>query len=291
MEDRKIIIEYEDPLYIAIDFETKVASQGYNVENAKNNLQEALELYFDKEVNMEDMNLFSTAGVDRPVTTLFMLMSVDGKISTGSLDNLDMDRDLPLINGLKEGLQQYYSIEETTDLFSLNTGRVMSKIGVNNKKGYHDKVGVRFVIVDNKPHLTKEGIDYLCHWVDKLLLVTTNKNHPAYDCYQYDNLEVISQRQFNLHNLLAQLKLSYKCDRLTIQSGGNLNGLFLREKLIDYVDVVVAPVLVGGRNTPTLIDGESIRSVNELDKLGILRLIDCIKLENSYMRLKYEVVR
>lgn len=43
--------------------------------------------------------------MDRPVTTLFMLMSVDGKISTGATDNLDLDRDLPKIAGVQEGLQ------------------------------------------------------------------------------------------------------------------------------------------------------------------------------------------
>ena len=30
--------------------------------------------------------------MDRPITTLFTLMSVDGKISTGSTDELDVDR-------------------------------------------------------------------------------------------------------------------------------------------------------------------------------------------------------
>lgn len=29
--------------------------------------------------------------MDRPITTLFMLMSVDGKISTGASDHLDVD--------------------------------------------------------------------------------------------------------------------------------------------------------------------------------------------------------
>ena len=29
--------------------------------------------------------------MNRPVTTLFMLMSVDGKISTGATDDLDVD--------------------------------------------------------------------------------------------------------------------------------------------------------------------------------------------------------
>ncbi len=35
--------------------------------------------------------------VNRPVTTLFMLMSVDGKISTGVTDELDVDKDFPHI--------------------------------------------------------------------------------------------------------------------------------------------------------------------------------------------------
>ena len=69
----------------------------------------------------------------RPFTTLFMLMSVDGKISTGATDKLDVDKDFPKISGLKEGLSQYYEIEQTTDLWSFNTGRVQAKMGVNEK--------------------------------------------------------------------------------------------------------------------------------------------------------------
>ncbi|WP_026527980.1 hypothetical protein [Butyrivibrio sp. VCD2006] len=71
--------------------------------------------------------------MNRPITTLFMLMSVDGKISTGSTDNMDVDRDFPEMEGLKEGLHQYYEIEQTTDLWSFNTGRVQEKMGVNEK--------------------------------------------------------------------------------------------------------------------------------------------------------------
>ena len=57
----------------------------------------------------------------KPITTLFMLMSVDGKISTGDVDELDVDREFPRINGVKEGIYQYYEIEKTTDLWSLNS--------------------------------------------------------------------------------------------------------------------------------------------------------------------------
>lgn len=72
--------------------------------------------------------------MNRSITTLFMLESLDGKISSGDSDNLDADKDWCRINGVKEGLQQYYDIEQTTDLFSINTGRVMAKIGLNEKK-------------------------------------------------------------------------------------------------------------------------------------------------------------
>ena len=57
----------------------------------------------------------------KPISTLFMLMSVDGKISTGAVDELDVDREFPRINGMKEGVYQYYEIEKTTDLWSLNS--------------------------------------------------------------------------------------------------------------------------------------------------------------------------
>src|SRR5699024_3216249 len=86
----------------------------------------------------------------RPITTLFMLESLDGKISSGNTDELDADKDWCEIDGVKEGLHQYYEIESTTDYFSLNTGRVMSKIGVNDRKEYHNKIEVKLVIIYNK---------------------------------------------------------------------------------------------------------------------------------------------
>ena len=88
-----------------------------------------------------------------------------------------------------------------------------------------------------------------------------------------------------------RLKKEFGCERLTVQSGGTVNGLFLREKLFDYVDIVVAPVLVGGKDTPTLIDGVSLESNKELSALGALKLMKCTVLEDSYIRLQYEVIK
>ena len=225
--------------------------------------------------------------MQRPITTLFMLMSVDGKISTGATDKLDVDTDFPKIPGLREGLYQYYDIEQTTDLWSLNSGRVQEKMGVNTKD-MPDKSPVSFVLIDNK-HLTEHGVRYFCRLSKEFVLVTTNKDHPAYNVSE-KNLHIIYHEEFSPSGMLRTLKNKFGCERLTIQSGGTLNGLFLREKLFDYVDIVVAPVLIDGKDTSTLIDGKSLMSEDELSALGILQLDKCDVLEGSYLRLRYKFI-
>lgn len=225
--------------------------------------------------------------MERPVTTLFMLMSVDGKISTGSVDERDVDRDLPLIEGVREGLHQYYEIEQTTDLWSFNTGRVQEKMGVNNK-AMPAKGPVSFVILDNH-HLEENGVRYFCALSREFVLITSNRDHPAFGVKE-ENLHILYQEKTDLRKALEILKSEFGCERLTIQSGGTVNSLFLREKLIDFVDVVVAPVLIGGKNTSTLVDGESLRTREDLKSLGVMKLESSEVLEDSYLRLRYKVI-
>ena len=158
-----------------------------------------------------------------------------------------------------------------------------------NRKDPPAKSPVSFVILDNH-HLTEKGIRYFCALSKTFVLITSNRFHPAFDVKE-ENLNIICQEKTDLTDALAQLKRDFHCDRLTIQSGGTVNSLFLRQKLFDYVDLVVAPVLIGGRDTSTLIDGQSLASREELSALGVLKLTDCTVLEDSYIRLRYKVIR
>jgi len=202
--------------------------------------------------------------MDRPVTTLFMLMSLDGKISTGAGDGLDFDRDLPRVPGVAEGLHQYYELEQETDLWSLNTGRVMAKVGANELPT-PERLPVSFAILDNT-HLTAAGVQWLCARCRQLVVITSNEAHPAFAVGE-DNLSVMLQERLSLAHALRRLRADYGCERLTIQSGGTLNAALVREGLVDFVDVVVAPLVVGGRDTPTLVDGPSLTSVEKLSRL------------------------
>ncbi len=220
-----------------------------------------------------------------------MLMSVDGKISTGDADDRDIDKDLPHIDGAREGLEQYYELERWTDLWSLNTGRVFAKIGVNEKTDEPTKLPVSFVVIDSKPHLTESGVAYLAKKAHTFVLVTTNPTHPAHALTDaHPNLHVISYtEQIDFVDLFCQLKETYIADKLTVQSGGTLNTRLLRDGLIDRVLLVVAPLLIGGKDTASLLDGKSLHTMKDLAEIRTLELVQAKPLEHSYLLLEYKV--
>jgi 2,5-diamino-6-(ribosylamino)-4(3H)-pyrimidinone 5'-phosphate reductase len=218
-------------------------------------------------------------------------MSVDGKISTGDTDEMDVDKDYPEITGLKEGLRQYYDLEMQTDLFSLNTGRVLAKIGINEKIDEPKKLPVSFIVIDNLPHLTGKGVSYLAKKTKTLFIVTTNREHPAFlEKANHSNIEIILyENEIDFIDVMSKLKNEFGVDKLTIQSGGTLNATLVRNGLVDRVLLVVAPALIGGKNTPTLIDGESLHTTTDLLKIKTLELVQAKPLENSYLLLEYTV--
>lgn len=205
---------------------------------------------------------------------------------------LDVDQDFKRIHGIKEGLKQYYDLEKTTDLFSFNSGRVMAKIGVNTRTEEPEKMGCSFIIIDNSPHLTDAGVTYLSKWVKTLFLVTTNPNHPSFKLKNsLDNITTILYKDtIDFTDLFEQMKNNYQAQRVTIQSGGALNAQLLKSNLIDEVSIVIAPCLVGGSDTTTLVDGPSHQTESSLLNIRPLKLIEAKTLSNSYLHLRYSIV-
>ncbi|PKM93086.1 MAG: deaminase [Firmicutes bacterium HGW-Firmicutes-1] len=208
-------------------------------------------------------------------------------------DELDVDKDWKKVVGVKEGLEQYYQIEQTTDLYSLNTGKVLAKIGINNKTDIKTKSPVSYIVIDRTMHLNEKGIQYLCNWLKKLIIVTSNKMHPAYKLKDmFNNLIVIYYKaDIDFIDLFTILKHEHGVDSLTIQSGGTLNSIFIRSGLVDHLKIVVAPIIVGGKDTPTLIDGMSLLKEDELASLKALKLKKSKVLNDSYIMLEYDVIQ
>jgi 2,5-diamino-6-(ribosylamino)-4(3H)-pyrimidinone 5'-phosphate reductase len=227
--------------------------------------------------------------MNRPITELFLLMSLDGKISTGDSDKWDVDKDIPKLEGNPSaGLSQYYAEEQETALWSLNSGRVMEKIGANSRTNSpKNKIPVSFVFIDNT-HMNANAVIYYSKWAKQVVFVTSNDKHPAIQLQkQYQNITILKYSGRLNPKWMMQTLYKMGCKEITIQTGGTLNEMFLRHHLIDKVNIIMWPGLVGGKETSTLIDGHGIRS---LDDIGILKLTACKPLKNSYIQLKYDVV-
>ena len=229
--------------------------------------------------------------LERAETTLCLVISLDGKITTGSTDNLDSDLDWKRVVGVKEGFSQYYKVEQSLGPNYLNSGRVLEKVGFNNKREVPQKEPLKFIVVGRKPHLNKSGIDYLCKWLEKLFIVTNNPSHPAFEMKkEHKNLEMVYyETEIDFADLLVRMRKNYKIEKITIESGGTLNSVFFRNGLVDHAKIVVAPLIVGGRGTSSLVDGYSLTEQTQLHLLKALKLKECRKLENSYLLLEYDV--
>ena len=215
----------------------------------------------------------------RPYSTLFLLASADGKISTGDTDELDVDRDFPHMLGVSEGLKQYYDLERGTDVFSLNTGRTLAKIGINQDQKSTEQLPVTYVVVDSKPHLSEQGVLHLADKGRELIVVTTHPAHPALALKErLDNLHVLHYERIDFTHLFSRLKHDFEAARMTIQSGGRLNATLVREGLVDRILLVIAPALIGGKDTPTLMDGESLHTSAELSNIRALELVQATPL-------------
>ena len=62
--------------------------------------------------------------------------------------------------------------------------------------------------------------------------------------------------------------------KLLIEGGGETNAAFLNEGLVDELRIAIAPVIIGGRHSPTLADGPGISAAVDLEFLESIRLGD-----------------
>jgi 2,5-diamino-6-(ribosylamino)-4(3H)-pyrimidinone 5'-phosphate reductase len=81
----------------------------------------------------------------------------------------------------------------------------------------------------------------------------------------------LGSRQVDLPRLLAKLHDERGVERLLVEGGGELNWAFARAGLVDEIFVTVAPWLLGGRDAPTLLEGDGF----PMSGKRALRLIEC----------------
>lgn len=221
----------------------------------------------------------------RPYNTLFLLSSLDGRISTGIGNNMDFDKDLP---GVVKGLGAYYEAEKSTDYWSMISGSVAMKLGADEGcfiKNFHECGHVLTDCYD----LTERAIEHIAKGCKELILVTDITHR----CYSRkvvtENMLVVCVS--DMRNARDVMESLYACGvkSMTVQTGGRINSNLLRARVIDRVDLFIAPVIVGGVGVPTVADGRAISDVTRLSSLTALNLLSVKSYDGGLLRATYEV--
>lgn len=97
---------------------------------------------------------------------------------------------------------------------------------------------------------------------------------------------VVGDRQVDLRGALVRIRQMFGANRVIVNSGGTMNAALLRQGLVDIVDVVTLPGLVGGMGTPSIMDGPGL---GDREWPIPLQLLDS-RVEQGAVRTRYRVL-
>ncbi|MBS33465.1 MAG: hypothetical protein CMO68_03565 [Verrucomicrobiales bacterium] len=86
-----------------------------------------------------------------------------------------------------------------------------------------------------------------------------------------DCVKVFGKNSVALGQALGWLRRDWAVKRLLCEGGGELNFELLRLGLVDELHLTVCPRIIGGRDAPTIADGEGFARLAKVAKLELTR--------------------
>ena len=95
---------------------------------------------------------------------------------------------------------------------------------------------------------------------------------------------VVGERRVDLVEALRTLR-KLGVERLMVEGGGTLNAELLRLKLVDEINLYIAPLIFGGATAPTIADGPGLAREDAIQ----LQLRNVLQLEDGGIVVQYTV--
>jgi 2,5-diamino-6-(ribosylamino)-4(3H)-pyrimidinone 5'-phosphate reductase len=184
--------------------------------------------------------------MSRPYVLINCAMSVDGKIAQPSGKQMKISSE--------EDLKRMYKLRNKSDAVLVGINTVLSddpKLTVKEKYVKNPKQPVRIVLDTYcRTPVSAEVVNN----VTKTLIIVGSKCNKKFG----ENVEIIKCKttKGNLIDLKILLDVLYKrgIKKLMVEGGSSTISNFLNEGLVDDFYIFIGSMIIGGKNTPTLVD-------------------------------------
>jgi len=204
-------------------------------------------------------------------------MTLDGKIATRSRDSkISCEEDLLRVHHLRASVDAIIVGVETIlgDNPRLTTHRTRGRNPMR-------------VILDSTARTPLTARALTNSDVDRVLIAVTN-NAPSEKVHALRSagVDVVMTGSDNKVDvpLLMHALHERGVEKVLVEGGGTVNWSLLSLGLIDEIRVAVAPIIVGGKDSTTLVEGEGVQKIDD----GINLTLQCIEQYGRDLVLTYK---
>jgi 2,5-diamino-6-(ribosylamino)-4(3H)-pyrimidinone 5'-phosphate reductase len=189
-------------------------------------------------------------------------MSADGKIALPTRKQLRISSE--------EDIERMYNLRNECDAVLVGVNTILSdnpKLTVKEKYVKRPRQPIRIILdVNCKTPENALAVDQSA----KTMIIVGKKCNKKFG----SNVEMIQCQTDENGFIVLKKMLEMLCGRgikkLMVEGGSTVIWSFLKQKLVDDLYVYVGPMIIGGKNTPTLADGDGIKGVGDLLSLEII---------------------
>lgn len=213
-------------------------------------------------------------------------ISVDGKIATREGDsNISSAPDLKRVHQLRNKVDVILVGISTVikDNPSLTVRYNINKTQSTKKKNL-----IR-LIIDSKGRIPLDSkIVQSASQIQTILAVTKNAPKKKLRELEEKGVKIIISKRKNENNILNGVrKMEEKVDlryifnqlekqgisSILVEGGGEINWSIIRDNLFDELIITVSPMIIGGKNAISLVEGEGYKKINESLKIKLKKVL------------------